>query len=543
MIREALTDEEIYFYALTQDESGLDLAEFLFIDETDETEDQSGDCCFRAWPFQFAWWRTNKPKTIDAGSRSCGKSLSIKFRALAFPFIHPGEEMVITAPEANHLTAVTDNIETLYYHVKLAREMLIGGPGAIKHKPFHMNFSNGCRIMGRIPKYDGSGVKGIHPIWLEHDEAQDYPEPGWKEVVSTVKVNNPKSRWRVHGVTRGVGDTFDDKITGKDSTWHVTNLPAMYRPNWNDQERADKVEEFHGYDSPDYRRNVLGLPGDGNSPMFVLHRIMENVVLDMQDPYNAVEYYKTYIDEAMIREVESVNDLIEIPATHLKYKNFWIGMDFGWTNNPSAIIVFAEVKNPKKDETALKVLTNILLKRVSPMDQFKVIVNLMDTYHPIGYAFDATGAGQPVMSIFQDLLRSDDDNSWMLDRIKNFGFSEKIIVDFDTSIPIDEDDPDSWKKAAIARPFLEASADAMRMLIDSTRMIMPYDKQLIGELQSAPKNNKPIPDAYGKTTQRKSGQHTLDAIRMAVLAQQTHHIDEFIARHENVWQPPAMILL
>jgi hypothetical protein len=107
-VYEALTEEECYLWAILSDESGLDQAEFAYTDETQE------DGVFRAWPFQWPWWRCEEQKQIDRGSRSCGKSLSIKFRAFAFPFVCPGEEMVITAPEGVHLDAVTDNIETLY---------------------------------------------------------------------------------------------------------------------------------------------------------------------------------------------------------------------------------------------------------------------------------------------------------------------------------------------------------------------------------------------------------------------------------------------
>jgi len=98
--------------------------------------------------------------------RSVGKSLSIKVRSFAFPFIHPGQEMVITAPEGNHLDAITDVIETAYLNTRLGREMLATGRrGGITHRPFHMNFANGSRIMGRIPQRDGKGVKGCGHIF------------------------------------------------------------------------------------------------------------------------------------------------------------------------------------------------------------------------------------------------------------------------------------------------------------------------------------------------------------------------------------------
>ncbi|RTK94018.1 hypothetical protein EKI60_04660 [Candidatus Saccharibacteria bacterium] len=1043
MIYEPLSEAECYLFALTQDESGLDLAEFCLIDDT------RPDGIFRAWPFQVSWWRNAENKTIDAGARSVGKSRSISLRAFAFPFIHPGNEMVITAPEAIHLQAVTDNIEILYTRNKLAREML---QGRIKHRPFHVNFANGARMMGRIPHHDGTGVKGIHPIWLEHDEAQDYGEAGWTEITSTVK-DHPDSRWRCvaenqyvltdngwkyiqdikvgdmvwthknrwkkvlnvfdngiqdcvktigqgcdglvttpghkfyvrnkkrrgpefpdpqwlevdkftlddkiescwsspivvtepssppamekkiprnhtidtsdhlwlwlyglylaegytvdfvhkghrhsraywclhddeaplvatmlqslgfntsydkgpgkstkvcvsnasvaewlkinsgslainkrlapwvfgmsqehrqqvynglnfgdgsinqnrkrfeystvspklaldvkllgqtlnhvcniskkpghdgvidgrvikcregyvvqcthiddfknpqtfkledrlfwspitriedygqvhvydleveddhsycvegiivsncHGVTRGVGDSFDDKITGQDSTWSVTRIPATYRPTWTEAQREQAIEEYGGYDSPDFRRNILGLPGDGNSPMFVLHRIMQCVDDDVFSDYNKFEYYSELIDEAMVREVDSIEDLIEIPATHRNYERVWVGMDLGWcvdteteiltkrgwlkydqvligdeslsidpttgrsswetitdlykdtgmytmvhmkgqsfdamttphhkwlvggdaegwswkttetlcsddliplvslknwgpasedelveitssrlddltenitidhkfrtiwcptikhrnwlarrngsiyfTGNtvaPTAITVFAEVNDGKKVKSSLKLVTKLLLRRVAPEDQVKVVMNLMEMYRPVAFTLDATGAGFPLIDNLKEKVKGHEDLAFMLDRIKPAGFSEKVIVGFDDNVKINELDPAGFMAAAIKRPYIEASTDAVRVLIDEKRMILPYDKSIIGELQSTPKNARSGVDHYGKTTRRKQGMHTLDAMRMACLSHQTHFVEEIIASHDQLWTPPDMII-
>jgi len=76
MIYENLTDDECALYALAMDESGLDLAEFCYIDEQKD-EHGFSDGCFRAWPFQYGWWRLKDQKTISAGSRSCGKALAV----------------------------------------------------------------------------------------------------------------------------------------------------------------------------------------------------------------------------------------------------------------------------------------------------------------------------------------------------------------------------------------------------------------------------------------------------------------------------------
>jgi len=539
-IYEVPSEEECYLYAILQDESGLDQAEFAYTDET------SDDGVFRAWPFQWSWWRTATSHQIDQASRSCGKSLSIRFRAFAFPFIHPGEEMLITAPESVHLDAVTDNIETLFLNNTLAKAMIAEGRGGIKHRPFMINFAHGGRIIGRIPQRDGSGVKGTHPIWLEMDEASDYPEPGWTELYETLKQQEGSkkdmARWRAHGVTRGIGGTFDEKCK-PDSGWTVHRLPAMYRPTWDDEERAAKIQQYGHYDNVDYRRNILGLPGDQNSPIFVLYRLMECVDVDHGSEYNADEYVLTEIEEAELRSA-AIEELMDVPASHIrKYKRFWIGMDVGWTQAPSAIVVFAETANKKKG-TQLKLLARFILKQIATEDQVRAIMHLVDLYRPVAFAMDSTGAGFPLLQNVQEKVREHPELKRNLDRIKGYNFSEKIVADFDENVQIDEDDPEGWKDAAIKRNVLEWSTDVLRGLVDSGKLLLPFDKDLLGEFQGQTWTySKSAVDSYGRKRVYSAGAfHSLDAARMAALAFQQHAIEEFMSKNDD-WEPPTMNFL
>jgi hypothetical protein len=884
----ALTDEESYLWAILSDESGLDQAEFAFTDETQE------DGCFRAWPFQWPWWRCSDQLQIDRASRSVGKSLSIKMRAFAFPFVNPGEEMVITAPEGVHLDAVTDNVETLFLNTRLAREMISRGRGGIKHRPFMINFANGARIMGRIPQRDGKGVKGstfdtltmtrdrglvpvqdikvgdyvwthekrwgkvldtytirqegysvkgqgafemdvsadhrfyarndiskqpgktkrelgeftwewpdnfteskympvnvywtgctdfgdplpipeidysscktsfemnedfwwvvgryladgsgsgssislfvhpkdqseiivrldrmmasysirarkhssadnvclqnaalndwlrqhfghhshhkeiptwcytmpvewrqallggylsgdgaahihhgqhrdnigsaskkltlglgtlattlgynvgygvseinvtevmgvpikekaadsyrcrltksghgvwdkegfvsykiktaepipeqtfyglvvdggsywadgvmhknTHPIWLEMDEASDWPEQAWAEIIETVKIQNPKARWRAHGVTRGVGGGFDERCQ-PDSGWKVHALPAMLRPNWTEQERQSKIKEYGGHvDAVDYRRNVLGLPGDQNSPIFVLYRLMEVVDTDLSSDYNSLEYVSLDIDESMVRDVSDIAQLLDMPGSHMKYKHFWIGMDVGWTLAPSSIVVFAEEAGKKGGPSTLRLIAKILLKKVSTIDQTSAIIHLIDMYRPRQFALDSTGAGFPLLQGVQEAARRIPELKHTVPRIRGFNFSEKVIAEFDDSIEINQIDPDGWKEAAIKRSVLEWSTDVLRKLVDEKRLLLPYDKSIIGEFQGQTWTyTKSALDAYGRKKLYSAGAfHTLDACRMAALAYQQDSIDAFIKSKESSWEPPQMVFI
>jgi len=541
---EALSDEEAYLWAILTDESGIDQAEFTWVDE------EKDDSCFRVWPFQWRWWRCTDALQIDQAARSVGKSLSIKARAYAFPFVHPGSEMVITAPEGVHLDAITDVVETAFLSTRLGMEVLKGGRQSFRHKPFHCNFKNGARIMGRIPQRDGKGVKGTHPIWLELDEAQDYPDAGWTELNETLKRGHEGAVWRAHGVTRGVRDKFYKYTSDPNSNWTVHRVTAMHRPTWTDEERKEKIEQYGGRDDPDYRRNILGLHGDSVSPLFVLHRLYVCVDDDKGSEYNTDEYCFFKINEAYLRETGlDIVEALDFPSRHRNsYKRFWAGMDVGFTNHPSEILIFAEHKLtetekkarsrlgkavPKEENYALKLVTRINLTRVANPDQIRAVLWVVDHYKPVAFSMDKTGNGLP---LFQDIQ---DKNQQAGTIIKGYGFSEKILVDFDQSIEVDEDlTPDELaKEAGIKRNTVEYSTDVLRKLVDHQRLWLPWDEELLGEFQGQTyRISKTAMDQYGKREYSMGKFHALDAARMAVLGWQQYGIEQMMqtAKDESV---------
>lgn len=535
---EKLSEEECYLLAILSDESGLDQAEFSW------TDAEHDNLCFRGWDFQWGWWRDSSSLVIDQCGRSVGKSLSIKVRSYAFPFIHPGQEMVITAPEGNHLDAVTDVIETAFLDNRLGKEMLRNARGnGIKHRPFHMNFANGARIMGRIPQRDGRGVKGIHPVWLELDEAQDYPDKGWIEIFETVKHGTQGAMWRAHGVTRGMRDYFF-KFTQDDSGWKVNRYTAMHRPTWTPEERESKIAHYGSRDHPDYRRNVLGLHGDATNPIFVLNRLMACVDKVVASDYNENIYQHLKISNEKILEYDDdILPLLDFPQSHLHSKANWIGMDVGYTNDPSEILVFSEEED-KKLGSKLRLISRISLDRVAHEHQVATILWLINFYKPKAFAMDKTGLGLPLFQDIQHRAKNDQAIKSFLDIIKGYNFSEKILVDFDDSIQVDEFRGDREKEAGLKRLVLEYSTDKLRDLVDSKRLILPdADKELIGEFQGQTYVfDKSTMDMYGRRRIFSAGTfHALDAARMAALGWAQYGIDQMVKK--EVFKPTTMVFI
>jgi hypothetical protein len=536
---EALTEEECYLYAIFEDISGLDLGEFVMVDE------EQDDGCWRAWPFQWSWYRCNDTLQIDQMARAVGKSQSIKIRAFIFPFAFPGNQMVITAPELVHLEPITKLIEECFYGTKLGRAIMQRGRSAVTHRPFQISFSNGATIIGRIPQKDGKGCKGLHPLWLELDEGQDYPTPGWTELIETLKRGKEGAVWRAHGVTRGVRDYFYKLTADPNTRWTVHRTTAMSRPNWTDEERQEKIDMYGGREDPDYKRNVLGEHGDSVSPIFVLHRLMQNLDDEKGSDYNIDEYFKVHIKDSMLTDYYGQADItsfLNFPSHHKNGKrNFFVGMDVGYTNHPSEILVFAEeIVTPEEKrelkkrgkacpegKTRLKLLTRVSLVRIGNPDQVKVILSVINFYKPKAFSMDSTGVGLP---LYQDIQYQNLNAATV---IKPYNFSSKILVDFDQNIEVDPWD-NQEKKAGIERNVVEYATDRLRKMVDDKRLWLPWDEDLIGEFQGQTyRVTKTTMNQYGKKEYRQGKFHALDAARMAILGWSQESIDFLTKKKET----------
>lgn len=514
-VYEALTDEEKYLIAILHDVSGLDQAEFMW------TDWDSPDNCWRAWPFQWPWWRDTSKQQIEQAGRSLGKSLSIRARSFAFPFVHPGGEMVITAPEGNHLDQITDIIESGFEHTRLMREMIAKGRRGITHRPFHVIFANGARIVGRIPQKDGKGLKGTHPIWLEMDESQDFPEPAWTEIISTLKSSFTGAVWRAHGVTKGPGDHFW-KYTQPGSGWKVHRVTAMHRPppHWSPEERERQIALFGSAESPEYRRNIMGLHGDASNPLFVTAHLMACVDQDRLSDYNNHDYCIIRVNGEQVTDNDGdIMGLLRFPEHHKEFDKTWIGMDVGYTNDPSVVLVFGEEPSKGKNPGRLKLITKVIMERVSAPHQAHALLHFITFYHPKAFAMDKTGNGLPLFQLLQYEVEQNPDLAPVLDTIKGYNFSEKILVDFDPTIDFDPDTDDQVKEAGIFRNVLEYSSDKLRQMTDQKRIYLPFDEALLKEFRNESYTfDKSKMDMYGRRKSFNSqSSHTLDAARMAAL--------------------------
>ena len=521
-----LTTEERYLIALIQDESGIDLAELMWEDAMADNDEK----IFRAWDFQYAWWRDTSTLVIDKCARAVGKTQSIILRGWAFPIQHPGAEMVVTAPEAVHLDPLTSRIEERLRSVRLTKELLhSNGNRGIKHRPFQVDFRNASKILGRIPQRDGKGVKGLHPLRLEMDEAQDYPTPGWIELIETLRHGEASAQWRAHGVSRGVRDEFY-RHSQPGSGWSVHQITGMHRPTWSDDEREDKIEAYGSRDSPDYKRNILGEHGDATNPLFVLARLMATVDDDEASEYNTEIYYHRRISDDFMGDQDIIN-LVDPPASHKKWEITWGGMDVGLTNHPSEILVFGEEAQRGKDPS-LRLLSRIHLERIRSADQRKVIELLFELYNFRRFAIDRTGLGLP---LFQELQ---DGAPRLMNRVVGYNADNALVVGYE-----EHDEFDDPKDFEIKRRAKEYGYDKLREYVDLKRMILPWDREMLGEWQGQTwTRERSETNAYGKRSFSQGSFHTLDAAAMMIVGKELKML-ETLAQRKNETAPVQLVVL
>lgn len=540
----ALTEQEKYLVAILQDESGIDIAEFILGDHKNKEKDG----LYRAWPMHHYWYRCPDPQQASQGSRSSGKSYSIRLRAMAFPFLHPQQEMVITAPEGGNILTITKEIESIFRNNRLMREMMIAGSGAITHKPFVITFKHGGTIKGILPQRTGLNLKGLHPLWLEVDEAQDFYPAAWEEIFETIQQGVDVARWRIHGVTRGLRDKFYE-FTQPNSGWTVHHYPAMYRPTWSEEEKQKKIRLYGGSKAnAAYRRNIFGTHGDETSILFVLYRLLACVDTDEESEYNTREYLKIDISDGMLKESGSILPLLDLSVAHKKdYDQFWIGMDVGVVVDPSVVVVFGVAPPVKRGApNRLKLLAKITLNQIPNPDQAQAVLHVISHYRPQCFAMDRTGLGLPLFQDIQFAVREDPDLKPLLDRIKGYNFSENIVVGIDDQVEVDEyrrENPDPEIKQNVK----ERATDVLRAMVDEKSLVLPWDVDLIEEFRGQTYTFSKAKTVSEQQTRRRifseGAWHALDACRMGALGYSQHLLDSQLAAKEQEFDAVPTIFL
>lgn len=544
-----LDEDDFLLYAMLCDP--VFCAELLFEDPLNHTNGG----CYTVYDYQFPLFRPPPGYAAFPCARSTGKTESIKARSVSHAFKRMGEDLLLTAPELIHLEALTQHVEQRISDVRLTREFLKkdNQKSGFTHKPFMVEFTDGTRIIGRIPRITGTGVKGMHEPDMIVDEAQDYPPKGYTEAHETVMKDHTDSTgkldftYHLYGVHSGAaGGRFEN--LAQSGEFKVTAVTALMRPGWGKQEKAAAAAMYGGTHSPDYRRNILGEPGTALSQFFVTSRLMSCLDQDSESVYNTVEFKDQHFMaedvDKMLGDSGDISPLLELPP-NLGGKVFG-GMDVGLINDPTVVMLFHLYKDKQKVER-LRLIRMIHLWRFRERQIREVAYRIDLTYGKTLQAFgqDITGMGLPLFQAMEDdercpehlreISRGYTFNALVPVAVEADYVSEiggKMVDQYGNMVKKERDIWTGQDRYVSYMTMIEASTRYLRNFVDSGFLLLPFHQGLVKDMQGETEQRV---RAMGSPHLRKkpSAFHMLDAMRAMAMAYMSGQIEQNVLQADH----------
>jgi hypothetical protein len=552
-------DEDWAVFAMLQDP--IYMSELLF--EDPKNHEYAG--CYHVMDYQYPLFRPTDPYEAKPCARSVGKTESIKARAVSHGFKRQGDDMLVTAPELIHLLPLTDAIEQRIRDTHLTNSFLDtrNQQTGFTHKPFQCNFADGTKIIGRIPKITGTGVKGQHVPDLLIDEGQDYPEKGWIEVHETVmkdrvdRDGNPDFTYHFYGVHSGARDGRFYKLATS-GEFKVTQITAMMRPGWGPEEKAKAASIYGGTQAPDYKRNILGEAGGNSQAFFVTARLMACLDQNRESQYNTTEWRRQRFmaeeidqmlgddvageerDKAQYDLLKSMLDLPELQGV----QQVFFGADIGLVNDPTVVTLFAIMRDSKK-RLRLKLVRMFHLWRFreKQIRQVFYIIGWKYGQRLRAAGYDVTGLGLP---IFQSMNDDGQAPKTLLDVSQGYTFNAKLPVGVDKSF-VEKDnsgylrdqygsmvevveDAVYGKRYVTRMSMIEASTRFLRDDVDSNFLLLPFDTEIASDMQGETEQRV---KAMSGVKKKPAAFHILDSMRAMQMARKQGEIDSQVAAPEH----------
>jgi hypothetical protein len=540
MVGPWLFDEDD-FCLIAQLQDPVMCAELLFSDPLNHA--YSG--CYKVRDYQYPLFRSNSNYEIYPCSRDVGKTESIKAKSICHAFKRMGEDLFITAPELIHLESLTPFIEQRIRETRLTRDFLVhdNQRTGVTHKPFTVDFADGTRIVARIPKITGVGMKGMHAPDLLMDESQDFPEAGWVESFPTVlkehvdKQGKPDFSMQHYGVHQaGKGGTFARLATSP--SYHTVQITQLMKEGWNKETKRAAAAMYGGSNTPDYRRNILGEPGTSWSQFFVTARLMACVDQNADSKYNQMFMHQEIQAEELPRLVSAdgdVGELLDLPDR--LGQQVYVGMDVGLVTDPTVIMIWAILPDEHK-RNRLTLMRMIHAWRLTEGQIRKLTYRIARQYGLTLRAFgqDITGLGLP---LYQAMEGDEKCPNHLKDVAQGYVFNAKVPVSVDPNYVSEQGHKledqyghmvevvrDKWtgQESLVAyMSMIEASTRYLRGFVDEGFMRLPFHPDLVKDFQGESEQRV---KAMAGVKKKPNAFHMLDAARAMAMAYRQGEVDE-----------------
>ena len=335
-------------------------------------------------------------KILFCNGRKTAKTVWLESEVIRTGISQKGEGMFFT-PSDSHIAPVRNRVMNACHKNALFRLM---------HTSF--NRADGIQVWGRgrwtwhwrIEGNSGTdknmaGLRGYKIMGDElafgsrvcHNSRLLVAVPGCQFVYAGVP-----NAWR-----NGILYALDQTKLGSD--WSRHKVPTYANPMFRDpKKKRQLIEDYGGESTQEYQTQVLGNWGDEVLRSFPPGAIAEKPTL----PFWERSYGQKYIGQAI--RSPSAGNSIEAIVSHLPRvdaEKYAIGIDYGYSPDPTEILVWYEVQRGVWNE-----LAHIQLVAVISPHQARIVheINKRLEYKTACIAIEFVGGG---LGLFQELTRTD----------------------------------------------------------------------------------------------------------------------------------------
>ena len=405
------------------------------------------------------------------------------------------------------------------------------------------------RAYFRPAGHDGEAFRGVHVNALGmFDEAAKIKNPViFSEFHRALK---PGCHRRFYSVPDGDNSTEFYKMTqqaipdlpkGKQGLrlfhWAKTLMPE---PFWSPQRKQHFIDMYGSEDSPGYQRNVLGLHGQQENPVWpwdtlepnfmdvpeyrciklradksqnAMHVQAYSVDFEMNegkkigqhkhlaDRYDELSHY-TSKDMQEVRKAfyQLLREFIE-PKQHGLY---WFGADLGYAKDPTEIFVFQELGHE------MRLIARVHAKGLGYDYQCELIYIIDEMFGFNGaWGVDFGSAGTMVVQLLQN--REEYDAGSYEDRMTGFLFGSAVEA-IDEEGTILEEEGKNGEVKAVRMPAKELATNLMTARLQRIGYAFPLDNEIVQHM-----SNHTAKEGARNRIFDKKDDHTIDAERVAML--------------------------
>lgn len=518
---------------------------------------------YNFWPYQEESVRHWYQKAVHQDGAEVGKTREIVAIILwgmctGFGFTIRNPSMLIGAPQQTHLDEIIMAIEA---HVgesegSEGRKPLINTfwRKPKKHPHYLMRFkSPTCTkdqlslVYFRPAGHDGEAFRGVHVnaggmfdeaakvknkvVWSEYFRSF---KPGAFQRLYSVPDGDNTSRYYALA-QKAIPDLPDDQDGWRLFHWPKTLMPE---PFWSADRDRELQRLFGGKDTPGYQRNVLGLHGQQDNPVWKWELLMDNVrdvheyrivrlladdragtlsatlsrcvlavvhgkksgtehiISEQDEPLE--EYRGPGVRDAMRRLLRGLLEPMDRAVLHA-------GADLGFSKDPTEILICRELGHELRD------ICRISMNGVGYDIQAELIYCLDELYgFQAGWGVDFGNAGTAVVQILQNQMHYIDAD--YTTRLTGYQFKQNVPCIDEDGDQVMEIDPRTGNESPRELNAKEWSTELITKRLQARSYGLPFDNDVIDHMS----NHTAREGSHNRIFDKKND-HTIDARRVLML--------------------------